>query len=175
MIIRDERETDIAAIRALTEEAFAAVPQSRQTEAAVIDALRAAGALTLSLVAVDDDDEIVGHVAISPVSIGDDAELGWYGGGPLSVRPDRQGSGIGTALVRSAFERLRETGARGCVAVGDPDYYGRFGFSSGATSLVMPEVPPENLLVLALGDEVPTGTLAFHPAFGADDAAPQRG
>ncbi len=112
MIIRDERESDVTAIRALTEAAFADVPQSRQTEAAVIDALRAAGALTLSLVAVDDADEVVGHVAVSPVTHRRACRLGWYGGGPLSVRPDRQRSGIGTALVRAAFERLsRDRGA----------------------------------------------------------------
>lgn len=168
MIIRDERESDIAAIRALTEAAFVDVPQSHQTEAAVIDALRAAGALTLSLVAVDGD-EIVGHVAVSAVSVDGDADLGWYGGGPLSVRPDRQGAGIGTALVRAASERLRESGARGCVVVGDPDYYRRFGFISGAPSLVLPDVPPENLLVLTMLDQIPAGTVAFHRAFGAKD------
>ncbi len=174
MIIRDERETDVTAIRALTLAAFADVPQSRQTEAAVIDALRAAGALTVSLVAVDEGDEIIGHVAVSPVSISGDADLGWYGGGPLSVRPDHQRSGIGTALVRAAFERMRQMGARGCVVVGDPDYYRRFGFVSGAATLTMPDVPVENLLVLALGDEIPAGTVAFHPAFGAQDDAHRR-
>ncbi|MDZ4269885.1 MAG: N-acetyltransferase [Mycobacterium sp.] len=173
MIIRDEREPDVAVIRELTAAAFAAVPQSRQTEAAVIDELRAADALTLSLVAVDDRDELIGHVAVSPVSINGDAACGWYGGGPLSVRPDRQRNGIGTALVRAAFDRLSDIGARGCVVVGDPEYYGRFGFVSGAPSLVMPEVPPENLLVLALRDQIPAGTVAFHTAFGAQDD-PQR-
>ncbi|MDZ4266748.1 MAG: N-acetyltransferase [Mycobacterium sp.] len=169
MIIRDERESDVAAVRALTEAAFAEVPQSHQTEAAVIDALRAAGALTLSLVAVDDAGEVVGHVALSPVAIGGRADLGWYGGGPLSVRPDLQRRGIGTALVRAAFERLREIGARGCVVVGDPGYYRRFGFTGGAPSLVMPGVPPENLLVLTVAEETPTGTVAFHDAFDARD------
>ncbi len=57
------------------------------------------------------------------------------------------------------------------MVVGDPAYYGRFGFVSGATSLSMPGVPPENLLVLALGDEMPSGAVAFHPAFGAQDGS----
>ena len=165
MIIRDERETDIGAVRALTTAAFADVPQSRETEAAIIDALRAAGALTLSLVAVDESDQVVGHVAVSPISLDGDTDCGWYGGGPLSVRPDLQHSGIGTALVRAAFERLREIGARGCVVVGDPDYYRRFGFTNDVSSLVVPEVPPENVLTLSLHDDIPTGTVAFHPAF----------
>ena len=166
MIIRNERESDAGAIRALTTAAFADVPQSRQTEAAIIDALRAAGDLTLSLVAVDEGDHVVGHVAVSPISINGDTDCGWYGGGPLSVRPYLQRSGIGTALVRAAFDRLREIGARGCVVVGDPDYYRRFGFTSDASSLVVREVPPENVLTLTLQDGVPAGTVAFHPAFG---------
>lgn len=170
MIIRDERDSDIAGVRALTEAAFADVPQSRQTEAAVIDALRTAGALTLSLVA-EDAGEIVGHVAVSPVSIDGRGDLGWYGGGPLSVRPDLQRRGIGTALVRAAFERLREIDARGCVVVGDPDYYRRFGFTGATPSLVMPGVPQENVLVLTVDGETPAGTVAFHEAFDAQDGA----
>ena len=171
MIIRDERDSDIAAIRALTDAAFADVPQSRQTEAAVIDALRTAGALTLSLVAVDDAGEVVGHVAVSPVSIDGRADLGWYGGGPLSVRPDLQRRGIGTALVRAAFERLREIGARGCVAVGDPGYYRRFGFSGAPRRWCCRGVPQENVLVLTVDGETPAGTVAFHEAFEAQDGA----
>ncbi|BDX32419.1 GNAT family N-acetyltransferase [Mycobacterium antarcticum] len=171
--IRDERPSDVTAIRAVTTAAFADVRQSRQTEAAIIDVLRTAGALTLSLVAVDADDEIVGHVAVSPVTIDGAADVDWYGGGPLSVRPSRQRDGIGTALVGAAFERLRDIGARGCVLVGDPDYYRRFGFTS-ASSLVMPGVPPENVLALALDDEVPAGMVAFHPAFAAaEDDTPE--
>lgn len=169
--IRDESPSDVAEIRAITTAAFADVPRSRQTEAAIVDALRAANALTVSLVAIDDD-QIVGHVAVSPASIDGDANLGWYGGGPLSVRPDRQRNGIGTALVRAAFERLRELGARGCVVVGDADYYRRFGFAC-PRSLVVPGVPPENVLALALDDEIPAATVAFHPAFAAQEDAPQ--
>lgn len=75
--VRDERETDVDAIRVLTSQAFADVPQSHQTEAAVIDALRGAGALTLSLVAVEDDDEVVGHVA-GCASWGRRPRTSWY-------------------------------------------------------------------------------------------------
>jgi putative acetyltransferase len=172
MIVRDERETDVDAIRAITELAFRDVPQSRQTESAIIDGLREAGALTLSMVAVDDSGQVIGHVAVSPISLDGDSAVGWYGGGPLSVRPDLQRRGIGSALVRAAFERLREIGAKGCVVVGDPDYYGRFGTVSGAPSLAVAGVPPENVLVALLqSGAVPTGTAAFHPAFDAQPDA----
>ncbi|WP_237573629.1 GNAT family N-acetyltransferase [Mycolicibacterium lacusdiani] len=166
--VRDERETDVDAIRAITELAFRDVPQSRQTESAIIDGLREAGALTLSLVAVDEAGQVVGHVAVSPISLDGNAAVGWYGGGPLSVRPDLQRRGIGSALVDAAATRLREMGAQGCVIVGDPNYYGRLGIASGAPSLTVAGVPPENVLVAPLqSDAIPTGTVAFHPAFDA--------
>ncbi|MGB2923081.1 MAG: hypothetical protein WA944_01480 [Mycobacterium sp.] len=63
--------------------------------------------------------------------------------GPQELSPSRWWRPIGTALVRAALERLREIGARGCVVVGDPDYYRRFGFTDDVSSLVVPEVPPE--------------------------------
>ena len=169
MIIRPERASDIAAIRAITAAAFLTVPQSRQTEAAVVDALREAGALAVSLVAIDDEDgqgEVVGHVALSPLTVNGSTGSGWYGGGPLSVRPDRQGEGIGTALVRAAGERLAELGAHGCLIVGDPAYYGRFGVVGGS-SVEIPGVPAENILLLKLSDAEPVGEAAFHPAYGA--------
>lgn len=167
MLIRPEEPADVAEIRELTLAAFADVPQSRQTEAAVLDALRAASALTVSLVAVDEHGRLLGHIAVSPVTIDPDPGPGWYGGGPLSVRPSRQGNGIGTALVHAAFDEIRRRGGRGCVAVGDPAYYARFGFAP-SVSLVVPGVPQENVLAIALEGPVPGGTVAFHPAFAAE-------
>ena len=131
MQIRDERPADAAAIRAVTDAAFAGVPHSNQTESRIIDALRKAGALTLSLVALRRE-QLVGHIAFSPVLI-DGVACDWYGLGPVSVVPELQGLGVGAALIRAGLERLRDIGARGCVLLGDPRYYGRFGFvRSGA-------------------------------------------
>src|SRR5690606_20299677 len=113
-------------VGALTAAAFAGVPYASGTEPAIIAALRAAGALRLSLVAAEGQ-ELLGHVAFSPVIIGG-RDRGWLGLGPLSVRPDRQRRGIGSALVRTGLERLRRDGAGGCVLLGDPAYYRRFGF-----------------------------------------------
>ncbi|WP_234834980.1 GNAT family N-acetyltransferase [Mycolicibacterium stellerae] len=164
MIIRDEQPTDLDAIRAITSAAFAQVPQSRQTEVAVIDSLRAAGDLAVSLVAVEEG-EVIGHIAFSPVSIDHDDDPRWYGGGPLAVRPDRQRRGVGSSLVRAGLQRLAELGAHGCVLVGDPAYYQRFGFRS-YPGLTMPNVPAQNLLALALGTvDVKAGNVKFAPAF----------
>lgn len=165
--IRDEREDDAGAIRAVTLAAFEGMPYSQQTEAAIVEALRAADALSLSLVAVEDG-EIVGHVAFSPVAIGGATAPGWFGVGPLSVRPDRQRSGIGTALMRAGLARLADARAKGCVLVGDPRYYRRFGFEA-SSALRYTDLPAEYFQVLELAARAPAGTVAFHPAFAARD------
>ena len=162
MLIRPEQPEDTDAIRALTTEAFASAPHSSGTEAAIVDGLRAAGALTLSLVAIEGN-EIVGHVALSPVTI-DGAARGWFGLGPVSVRPGRQRGGTGSELIREGLWRLRENGAGGCVLLGDPAYYGRFGFANDP-ALVLEGVPPEYFMRLAFGAALPAGTVRYHAAF----------
>jgi putative acetyltransferase len=90
-----------------------------------VDDLRRSGRLTISLVA-ECDNGIVGHIAFSPVTI-DDIPCG-LGLAPLAVRPDRQRQGIGGALIRAGVEACRSRRARFVVVLGDPGYYGRFGF-----------------------------------------------
>ena len=81
MIIRKETTSDIEAISQVTKAAFRTLPISNQTEQFIIEALRAAGALTLSLVA-EIDGRVVGHIAFSPVTISDGSK-NWYGLGPV--------------------------------------------------------------------------------------------
>lgn len=168
--IRPERSDDAAPIRRLVEVAFAGAPHTSGTEGAIVDALRAAGTLTLSLVAEDrvdgGGDAIVGHIAFSPVTIaGTDA--GWFGLGPLAVLPGRQGTGVGAALVRDGLARLRETGARGCVVLGDPDYYRRFGFTPDP-DLTFAGAPPAYFMRRTFSDDVPTGPVRYADAFYDD-------
>lgn len=164
MQIRPEHPDDIDTIRRLTTAAFKEMPYSSGTEAAIVDALRSAGALVLSIVAVQDG-EIVGHVAFSPVSINGEAK-GWYGLGPVSVWPARQGKGIGQALIRDGLSRLKAMNAQGCVVLGDPAYYGRFGFTSDP-DLRYGDAPPEYFQRLAFTDAVPKGEVTFHAGFDA--------
>jgi putative acetyltransferase len=162
MQIRQERPEDVATIRALTEAAFKGMPFSDQTEAKVIDALRAAGALTLSLVATEGG-EIISHVAFSPVRINGEAG-DWYCLGPVSVWPDHQRTGIGQALIREGLQRLQSMGGGGCVLLGDPAYYRRFGFESD-TDLYDVDAPPGAFQRLTLNGARPSGEVTFHPAF----------
>lgn len=163
MQIRSERPADADAIHRVTAAAFAGVPYSDQTEPAIVDALRADEVLTVSLVAVDGD-EIIGHVAFSPVEIGEVAR-GWYGLGPVSVSPERQRQGIGQALVRQGLEALKAMEAAGCVVLGDPAYYGRFGFESDPAIRYGAEVSPY-LQRLVFHGPSPTGAVRYHPSFG---------
>lgn len=164
LTIRPETAADVAAIHDLTVAAFRDAPHTSHTEQFIVRDLRAAGVLSLSLVA-EDDGVAVGHVAVSPVSISDGSR-GWFGLGPISVRPDRQGRGVGSRLMHGALQALRERGAAGCVLLGDPAYYGRFGFRA-EPGLVLPGVPPEYFQAIAFGPSLPGGDVSYHAAFDA--------
>ncbi|HRZ82888.1 MAG TPA: N-acetyltransferase [Candidatus Hydrogenedentes bacterium] len=167
MHVRHERERDADAIREVVHAAFLNhpmhAPGALPHEPALVEALRAAGALTLSLVAEDDDGRIVGHIAFSPVTV-DGRDAGWYGVGPVAAHPSCQGRGIGSALVNQGLGELRGLGAGGAVLVGDPNYYRRFGFHPDP-ALTLEGVPPEYFLALPLGETRPSGAVCFHSAF----------
>lgn len=166
MIIRNEQPEDAASIRALVTTAFKEVAHSSQTEAAIVEALRAANVLTVSLVATDADD-LMGQIAFSPVTI-DGCDVGWFGLGPVAVRPHRQGKGIGSALIHAGLERLKTIDAKGCVVLGEPAYYGRFGFRVYPT-LRLADVPPEFFMALPFSGCVPEGLVQYHQGFSARD------
>jgi len=166
MIIRKETQSDVRAITDITKAAFENHPYSNNTEQFIINALRAANALTVSLVA-EIDGKLVGHIAFSPVTFSDGSE-NWYGLGPISVLPDCQKQGIGTKLVSEGLSLLKALGAEGCVLVGDPNYYKRFGFSN-PDGLQHEGVPQENFLALSFCDRIPTGIVEFHKAFSATE------
>lgn len=160
MEIRSEIPSDHETIYHLTKAAFEPMPFSDGTEADSLNALRDDGDLTLSLVAADDAD-LVGHIAFSPVFIDGHCD-GWFGLGPVSVWPHLQRRGIGSALVNEGLDRLRQIKADGCILIGDPGYYSRFGFLSG-NELVYRELPSRLVQWLAFGDRKPSGVLRFSP------------
>jgi putative acetyltransferase len=162
MVIRNEIETDITQISDVTTSAFLNHPYSHNTEQFIVKALRTAGALTVSLVA-ELDGKVIGHIAFSPVTISDGSP-DWYGLGPISVLPELQKQGIGKSLIYEGIRRLKERQAQGCLLVGDPNYYSRFGFTS-PTDLIHEGVPQENFLALSFEGHMPKGTANFHQAF----------
>ena len=164
MIIRKENTSDIEAITQVTIAAFRTLPISKHTEQFIIKALRAAGALTLSLVA-EIDGRVVGHIAFSPVVISDGTK-DWYGLGPVSVFPEYQKQGIGKSLVNKGLSLLKDLGAKGCALVGDPKYYQKFDFKN-YPELIHEGVPQEVFLVLPFTTIIPRGIIVFHEAFKA--------
>ncbi len=164
MIIRNELESDVETISAVTKAAFESCPHGDHTEQFIVDALRAANALTVSLVA-EDGGKVVGHIAFSPVTISDGSQ-NWYGLGPISVLPEFQKQGIGKSLVHEGLSLLKARGAKGCVLVGEPEYYERFGFKN-LPDLVLDGVPPEYFLALMFGEEKIHGVVVFHEGFTA--------
>jgi putative acetyltransferase len=162
MIIRKETTEDIEAITQVTIAAFKTLPISNLTEPFIINALRAAGALTISLVAVIDG-RVIGHIAFSPVTISDGA-IGWYGLGPISVLPEYQKQGIGKSLVNEGLSLLKKLGGQGCALVGDPNYYKQFGFKN-YPELVHEGIPQDVFLALPFGENVPQGIVEFHQGF----------
>lgn len=161
-VIRCEQAADAPVIHALTQAAFNDAPHTDHTEHLIVDALRAAQHLSISLVA-EDDGVIIGHVALSPVTVSDGAH-GWFGLGPICVAPFHQRRGVGALLMRSAIDALDARDASGCVLLGDPNYYHRFGFKP-EPGLMLPDVPPEYFQVLLLRGSLPGGIVTYSPAF----------
>jgi putative acetyltransferase len=127
--IRKETAADVPAIEAVTISAFLNAPHTSHSEQFIVSALRKAGSLAISLVA-DAEGTVIGHVAVSPVSISD--------------------------------------GAAGCVLLGEPEYYSRFGFQVDP-NLILPDVPREYFQAISLDSSRPHGTVSYHEAFNARD------
>lgn len=167
VIIRPECASDEAAIERITVLAFRDVEHSDQSEHLIVNKLRRAGALTVSLVA-ELAGEVIGHVAISPVKI-TDGSLNWHGLGPVSVVPEQQSRGVGSQLIFTALAQLQQSGAAGCVVLGEPGYYQRFGFRP-EPKLVLANVPPEYFQARAFTAATAQGFVNYHVAFGIDNA-----
>lgn len=164
MRIRKEIPSDAAAIETVTVAAFRNAAHTEHTEQFIIRELRKSGVLSVSLVA-EDDGAVIGHVAVSPITISNGATQ-WYGLGPISVAPEHQGRGVGAQLMAHALTELRALGAAGCVVLGEPGYYSRFGFTA-ESSLALPGVPAEYFQSISFNGSLPSGEVSYHAAFAA--------
>lgn len=162
-MIRPEGPQDAPAIATLITEAFLTAAHADGNEAEIVARLRAEGGLLLSLVS-EGPNGIQGHIAASPCSVG--GQTGWACIAPLAVDPAQQRSGIGTALVGAALAQFRRLSVGGVVIVGDPAYYGRFGFAADP-AIFAPDIPPDYVLTRRCASTA-AGALRFHAAFGLD-------
>lgn len=165
LLVRKETDADVTAINEVTIAAFKSVGISGHTEQFIIKALRAAKALSLSLVA-EVDGQLVGHIAFSPLKMSDGTQA-WYGLGPISVLPEFQRQGIGKALMQQGLSQLKDLNALGCCLVGHPAYYRKFGFKN-APNLECEGVPEQFFFALSFDGHMPQGLVTFHQAFEAN-------
>ena len=165
MIIREEQPEDRAAIFSVIERAF-----GQPGEATLVDALRDGGHVALSLVAIEAD-HIVGHVLMSNLRIiGDGGEAAALALAPVAVPPDHQNRGIGSALIRKALELCKTRGHRSVIVLGEPGYYGRFGFSAAIVRHLESPYAGEYFMGLELVPrslEQASGRVEYAPPFRA--------
>lgn len=162
LLIRPETpETDADAIHELTQRAFQPMAFSDGTEPQIIRQLRQNGDLILSLVA-EEGDSLIGHVAFSPLRIGN--AQSWVALGPIAVEPKRQKQGIGKALVTEGLTRLKAKGANGVALIGNPAVYGSMGFQSHP-GLTWRDLPTNLVQYVAFQGPAPSGELEFASAF----------
>jgi putative acetyltransferase len=169
ILIRAETFQDHQSIRRVNEFAFV-----RRNEADLVDALRANARPYVSLVAVVDE-QIIGHIFFSPVSLESDAELeaGAFtvmGLAPLAVLPEHQNRGIGSELVREGLRECLCIGEEIVVVLGHPKYYPRFGFVPASSKGLRSEydVPDEVFMVAELSEGAlngRSGLVKYHPEF----------
>ena len=163
--VKEESPAHYAAIRHITQAAFAPMFFSSGTEAKIIETLRAEGDLSLSLVAMGQGG-LLGNCAFSPVKI-TGAASSWYALGPIAVRPSDQRKGIGRALVTEGLSRLQTKGAQGCVVIGNPQIYSRFGFHSDG-QLIYDALDRALVQRIIFQGSAPFGYVSFAPAFDLD-------
>lgn len=161
LTIRPAEEGDRASIHEVETRAF-----GRADEADLVAQLAAAGDVVLELVA-ERDGKTVGHVLFSRLVVeSGPAKFPAVALAPLAVLPEEQGKGVGAALVNEAHRRLRATGERLAVVLGDPAYYGRFGYVRDRADRFESDYQCDALQALAWGEAPQAGRLIYAASFG---------
>jgi putative acetyltransferase len=164
--IRPETIADIDGIADVHRRAFGG-----NVEATLVDALRQQARPLVSLVAVDED-AVAGHILFSPVTLSSRPDLPLMGLAPMAVLPSYQHQGIGSALVRAGLEECRRLGRVGCVVLGHPAFYPRFGFGPASRFGLTSEYNVADEVFMAIELQAgalrgQAGTIRYHPAFAA--------
>lgn len=168
LTVRDERPADRLAVRAVNEAAFGS-----PAEADLIERLRADDDARFGLVA-EVEGQIAGHILFSrlPIALDNGDSLLAVALAPLAVMPSRQRQGIGVALVRQGLDKCQEQGIPAVVVLGDPAYYGRFGFSVAAAAALRSPWSGPYLMAIELepgGLRGGRGVARYPAAFGSTE------
>ncbi|WP_373976571.1 N-acetyltransferase [Chitinibacter sp. SCUT-21] len=168
-----ESPTDAAQHRAVTEllqQAFANHPYSNNSEHQLVTALRQQQALTIALLGVHQG-HVVACVYASAVNLhqAEGIKRGWHCIAPVAVLPEFQKQGLGSQLMNRALVDLQSMGAKGCVLVGEAEYYQRFGFER-VHGLTSAGIPDQFVLAKSFAAEKAQGQIQYHPAFASLEA-----
>ncbi|MCC6212108.1 MAG: N-acetyltransferase [Burkholderiales bacterium] len=166
MVVRAEEKGDHAAVHALNVKAFESA-----AEAKLVDALRERAQPVISLVA-EHEQKIIGHIMFSPVSLTGQTNAKIMGLAPMAVAPERQRSGVGSALVQAGLDHCKRLGFGAVVVLGHPEYYPRFGFVPSTRFGIASEynAPEEAFMVIELRPGYLHGTpgaIRYHAVFAA--------
>jgi putative acetyltransferase len=161
MKIRSEEAEDIEEVREIVRAAFPTDAESR-----LVDALRANGKATISLVAVKDN-EVLGHILFSPVTTAPPSAAKGIGLAPVAVRPEAQSQGIGSKLIQEGLRLANELGFDYCVVLGGPKYYQRFGFEKASPFGIRNEYGVDDqFMVKHFSERRPVGLAQYASEFG---------
>ncbi len=171
--IRSEDSTDHDAVRQLTVDAFTDCEFGHNGEADLVDLIRSNCNDRLELVATEEG-VVVGHILFSPVTVRTaDGSIHGMGLAPMAVAPNRQRTGIGTALVESGIRQLDVNGCLFVVVLGHRRFYPRFGFQPAAMHRlshgfkgISQDIFFVNLLDESLARSIVNGTAIYRPEFG---------
>ena len=166
MSIRTATAKDREAIRLVEEHAF-----GQKMEAGLVDVLVDSGDTVLELVA-EEDGQVVGHILFSRLYVEHgSSRFPAVALAPLAVEPSFHGTGIGGALVREAHVRLKQAGEKLAIVLGEPAYYGRFGYAHERAANFDSDYQCEALQAVAWDEAPESGKLVYAPAFGTELAA----
>ena len=169
-LIRPEAEGDAVAVRRVHITAFPTI-----AEADLVERLRVGGKAVIALVALDGDN-IIGHILFSPIALEPLAGTVGLGLAPVAVLPDHEKHGVGRRLIQNGLAECHRWGAGFVVVIGDPPYYGRFGFEPAAKYGLRSEFDAgDSFMVFKLESSAlpPPGTLVKYAPEFAGPAKPQ--
>jgi putative acetyltransferase len=155
VIIRHERAADAGQVRAILTAAF-----ETAVEADLVERLRHDADMALALV-YERDGEVVGYAGFPRLTVNGTRAVGLA---PLAVMPAMQRKGVGGALIREGLRQLAACGMRLVFVLGDPNYYGRFGFSAERAGGFESPYAGAYFMALALADDAPHAGEVRYPA-----------
>jgi putative acetyltransferase len=158
--IRSEEEKDIEQVREIVRAAFPSDAESK-----LVDAIRANGNATISLVAVDGE-AVLGHILFSPVTTTPPSDARGIGLAPVAVWPEAQSRGIGSQLIREGLRLCKELGFDYCVVLGGPKYYQRFGFEKASPFGIRNEYAVDDeFMIIHFSERHASGLVQYAPEF----------